>query len=74
MLLRSTISLFRKDLLIEFRNKYVIGGIVLYVLSSVMVIYFSLTHDGPETYPMESKGGAFEHGWPAASYLGHLAA
>ena len=44
MLLRSTISLFRKDLLIEFRNKYVIGGIVLYVLSSVMVIYFSLNY------------------------------
>lgn len=44
MLLSSTISLFRKDLLIEFRNKYVIGGIVLYVLSSVMVIYFSLNY------------------------------
>jgi heme exporter protein B len=46
MLLRTTISLFRKDLLIEFRNKYVIGGIALYVLSSVMVIYFSLNYNG----------------------------
>lgn len=41
----STISLFKKDLLIEFRNKYVIGGIALYVLSSVMVIYFSLNYN-----------------------------
>jgi heme exporter protein B len=45
MLLRTTISLFRKDLLIEFRNRYVIGGIALYVLSSVMVIYFSLNYN-----------------------------
>jgi heme exporter protein B len=45
MLLRTTLSLFRKDLLIEFRNRYVIGGIALYVLSSVMVIYFSLNYN-----------------------------
>ena len=45
MLFRNTISLFRKDLLIEFRNRYVIGGIALYVLSSVMVIYFSLNYN-----------------------------
>jgi heme exporter protein B len=44
-MLNSTISLFKKDLLIEFRNKYVIGGIALYVLSSVMVIYFSLNYN-----------------------------
>ncbi|MCW3124429.1 MAG: transporter permease [Bacteroidetes bacterium] len=41
---KATISLFRKDLLIEFRNRYVLGGIALYVLSSVMVIYFSLNY------------------------------
>ena len=45
MLLRTTLALFRKDLLIEFRNRYVIGGIALYVLSSVMVIYFSLNYN-----------------------------
>jgi heme exporter protein B len=44
-MLRSTISLFRKDLLIEFRNRYVLGGIALYVLSSVMVIYFSIDYN-----------------------------
>jgi heme exporter protein B len=42
---QSVIALFRKDLLIEFRNKYVLGGIALYVLSSVMVIYFSLNYN-----------------------------
>ncbi len=45
MLFNTTISLFKKDLLIEFRNKYVIGGIALYVLSSVMVIFFSLNYN-----------------------------
>ena len=45
MLLRTTISLFKKDLLIEFRNRYVIGGIALYILSSVMVIYFALNYN-----------------------------
>ena len=44
-MLNATLSLFKKDLLIEFRNKYVIGGIALYVLSSVMVIYFSLNYN-----------------------------
>ena len=45
LMFRSAISLFRKDLLIEFRNKYVLGGLALYVLSSVMVIYFSLSYN-----------------------------
>lgn len=45
MLLSTTLSLFKKDLLIEFRNRYVMGGIALYVLSSVMVIYFSLNYN-----------------------------
>ena len=44
-MLAPVISLFRKDLLLEFRNKYVLGGIALYVLSSVMVIYFSLLYN-----------------------------
>ena len=45
-MLSAVLSLFRKDLLIEFRNKYVLGGLILYVLSSVMVIYFSLLYTG----------------------------
>jgi heme exporter protein B len=45
MIFCAAISLFKKDLLIEFRNRYVMGGIALYVLSSVMVIYFSLNYN-----------------------------
>ncbi len=44
-MLQAAITLFRKDLLIEFRNRYALGGIVLYVLSSVLVIYFSLNYN-----------------------------
>lgn len=45
MLLANIAALLRKDLLIEFRNRYVLGGIALYVLSSVMVIYFALNYN-----------------------------
>lgn len=40
--LQSVKAVLSKDLLIEFRNKYVLGGILLYVFSSVLLIYFSL--------------------------------
>lgn len=38
-------TFFLKDLIVEFRNKYVLGGIVLYVFSSVLVIYFALQYN-----------------------------
>jgi heme exporter protein B len=41
-LLQSVKAILTKDITIEFRNLYVLGGIVLYVISSVLVIYFSL--------------------------------
>ncbi len=34
-----------KDLIVEFRNRYVLGGILLYVFSSVLVIYFALQYN-----------------------------
>lgn len=34
-----------KDLIIEFRNRYILGGILLYVFSSVLVIYFALQYN-----------------------------
>lgn len=37
-------SILIKDILIEFRNKYVLGGILLYVFSSVLLIYFALQY------------------------------
>ena len=37
-------SILIKDILIETRNKYVLGGILLYVFSSVLLIYFALQY------------------------------
>ena len=37
--------LVSKDLLLEWRQKYALGGIVLYVLSTVFVIYISLSQE-----------------------------
>lgn len=44
-LIQSVKSILLKDLIIEFRNRYVLGGIVLYVFSSVLVIYFALQYN-----------------------------
>lgn len=40
------LTLFRKDILIEQRNKYVLGGLFLFSSSTVMMIYFSLLYNG----------------------------
>jgi heme exporter protein B len=39
------ISLVKKDLMLEWRQRYALGGIVLYVLSTVFVIYISLSQE-----------------------------
>lgn len=39
-------TLVRKDLLLEWRQKYALGGIVLYVVSTVFVIYLINTQQG----------------------------
>jgi heme exporter protein B len=36
--------LFRKELRVEYRNKYVLGGLFLFSGSTVMLIYFSLLY------------------------------
>ena len=41
-LLHQTVHLIRKDLLLEWRQKYALNGILLYVVSTVMVVYLSL--------------------------------
>lgn len=41
--LKSTLALIRKDLLIEWRQKYALGGILLYVLATAYLIYIFLT-------------------------------
>src|SRR5580658_4899082 len=45
-LLSSICAILIKDLIAEFRNRYVLGGILLYVFSSVLVIYFALQYSG----------------------------
>ena len=44
-LVKATTQILLKDLIIEFRNRYVLGGILLYVFSSVLVIYFALQYN-----------------------------
>jgi hypothetical protein len=39
-------ALLYKDLTIEFRNRYLLGGIALYVVSSVLVVYFAMLYSG----------------------------
>lgn len=38
-------AFFLKELKLEFRQKYALGGLLLYVVSSVFVIYFSITYN-----------------------------
>ena len=40
-LIREIIHLFRKDVLLEFRSSYAISGILLYVFSTIFIIYTS---------------------------------
>jgi heme exporter protein B len=42
---RQIITLVKKDLMLEWRQRYALGGIVLYVLSTVFVIYISLSQE-----------------------------
>lgn len=43
--MNAVLALLRKDLIIEFRNRYVLGGVLLYVFSSVLVVYFALQYN-----------------------------
>lgn len=38
--------LIKKDALIEMRNKHALGGLLLFSVSTVMIIYFSLLYNG----------------------------
>jgi heme exporter protein B len=40
-MLREIVYLFQKDLLLEMRQKHAIGGVLLYVLSTIFVAYLS---------------------------------
>ena len=43
-------ALFRKELVLEWRQRYAIGGILLYVLSTVFVIYISFQNVSPQAW------------------------
>ena len=40
-IVKETILLIKKDLLLEWRQKYAIGGILLYVVSTVFIVFIS---------------------------------
>ncbi len=44
------ITLFRKEILLEWRQPYAIGGILLYVLSTVFVVYLSFQNITPPAW------------------------
>jgi len=39
------LALLRKEFILEWRNKYAISGIVLYLVSTVSIVYFSKSQD-----------------------------
>ena len=46
-LLAQTLHLLRKEIRIELRRKYAIGGILLYVLSTVFIVYMAFINISP---------------------------
>lgn len=48
-MLNDVIHLVRKEVLLEWRQKYALGGIVLYVFSTTFVIYISLVQTNTQT-------------------------
>lgn len=48
--MRTVLTLFRKDLLLELRQQYAVYGVLLYVVSTVFVLYLSVGQTEPETW------------------------
>lgn len=49
-MIRSTLSLFRKDLLLEFRQQYAVYGVLLYIMSTIFVLYLSVGQSEGDTW------------------------
>lgn len=49
-LFKETLALMRKDLLLEWRGKYALSGILLYVFSTVFIVYTSFEEVGPQAW------------------------
>jgi heme exporter protein B len=48
--MRAVLTLFRKDILLELRQQYAVYGVLLYVVSTVFVLYLSVGQPEPETW------------------------
>jgi heme exporter protein B len=48
--MRAVITLFKKDLLLELRQQYAVYGVLLYVVSTVFVLYLAVGQPEPETW------------------------
>jgi heme exporter protein B len=48
--MRNAIRLFRKDLLLELRHPYAVYGVLLYVVSTVFVLYLTMERPEAETW------------------------
>ena len=44
--IRHTITLIKKEALLELRNKYALAGLLLYVFSTIFVLYLALSNQG----------------------------
>lgn len=53
---KESIYLFQKDLLLELRQRYAIGGILLYVVSTVFVVYHTVGQRVGDVKMMEIAG------------------
>jgi len=52
MLIRNLTILIRKEFMIELRQKYALGGMVLYLGSSIFVIFMALNLKGTSIHPL----------------------
>lgn len=52
MLFKEITYLFKKELTLEFRQKYAIGGMLLYLISSIFLTYFAFKTKVVELHPI----------------------
>jgi len=48
--MRAVLTLFKKDVLLELRQQYAVYGVLLYVVSTVFVLYLAVGQPEPETW------------------------
>ncbi|MCU0379558.1 MAG: heme exporter protein CcmB [Chitinophagaceae bacterium] len=48
--MRNVLTLFRKDLLLELRQQYAVYGVLLYIVSTVFVLFLSVGQTEPDTW------------------------